>query len=165
MAKRTVDTRKMKKRIIKMLKKSQSNFSKATSKTIGAAIEKALTAGRSPVKGQRRFVEYSDSYKKQIQENDGVIRGSDGKLNTGKRVRPVNLFVSGKARASLKVKRTAKGVNVKYKSKIMGFHDKGAGNNPRRAILPGDDEVFNRDISKMLKEIALKSIANANQKR
>ena len=148
----------------KFLKKSQKNFGILAKPVIGKAIDRNIEAGISPVKGGGRFKKYSDSYKDQIEENEGIIMGSDGNLNIGKRPRPVNLFVSGKARKSLKVKRTAKGVTVKYKSKIMGFHNAGAGSLPRRAVIPKDGEKFTRKITKLLKFLAIKSVAKAKKR-
>lgn len=151
----------------------QKKFRDTMAKTVGAKINDTIAQGRTPVKGgASRFQEYSASYKRQIEENDGVIRGTDGRLNTGKRVRPVNLFVSGDMLKSQKVEKTPKGVAVSYSKRVDGkniaaVHNNGdpSRNLPARRILPTKrGEEFSREVKNHITGTAKKLVIRTVQK-
>lgn len=140
--------------------KARLEFIKTTLAGLGEEINAEVSAGKSPVAGYGRFKDYSEGYKEHIQENEGIIKGSDGKWNTGKRIRPVNLFVSGKMQKSQKVKEKNGIIEVSYSSPLAQYHNTGTTRGlPARPILPSDKgDLFSRTITKYLYENIKKAI-------
>lgn len=134
-------------------------FNSSLEDGLGALITKEIMQGKSPVEGQGRFDDYADSYKDRITESEGIVKGTDGKLNSEKKLRPVNLHVSGKMLESQQVKRDGGRINVTYLSKFAAIHNEGGSKLPRRAMLPNNPgEKFSRTITKYLLEEAKKAI-------
>ena len=122
-------------------------------------ITESIERGVSPVKGQGRFVQYSESYKDEIRA--GRFR------DLGKRIRPVNLKLTGELLKSLIVKVTNKGIKISFDNKLANIHNKeGAGKSKTvRRLLPTEDgEEFNRSITIRARE-ALNRIASNIFKR
>src|SRR3990167_930422 len=146
--------------------KARKIFNEGTLSKLGDELNRQIKGGQSPVKGIGRYQDYSDSYKGAIDSSGGIMRGTDGKLSSGKRKRPVNLFVSGAMQESQRLKETEGGkVKVSYGSKFAGYHNSGNANLPRRPLLPSQDgEDFSRTISKFLFDIAKKAISIVTKK-
>lgn len=125
-------------------------FNREAADKLGAEIDGAIGKGVSPVRGQGRFQNYKESYQ------DAIKAGYQG---GGKRVRPVNLMVTGKLRNSQNTKITNMKVIVTYTDEKAAYHNEGNGKMPRRAILPTKPgEEFSPAITKFLKGLAKKSI-------
>ncbi len=122
--------------MLKDLPAIQDQFNADLEETLAPELIRTIKGGTSPVRGEGRFDDYSDSYKDTITRDEGVIKGTDGGYWTGKKLRPVNLFVSGAALGTLLVKTAGKVLKVSFSSKILKYHNDGAGHNPRRAVLP-----------------------------
>jgi hypothetical protein len=94
------------KRLVERLQKNPINAD--TQRTLGASVINAMKAmierGQSPIKGERRFKPYRGSYRDNIKK----------KKFKGKRLRPVNLKLTGKFLRSLKHKVKPGGVFVGY---------------------------------------------------
>jgi hypothetical protein len=164
------------------------------------AIRDSILKGISPVKGQGRFVKYSESYQDQI-KNKVAFRTINGKviplgqnvtakelkdfrgskaakaenkrnksiakelnkklIQAGKRIRPVNLKVTGKLLKSLSWELEGKFLILKFGNIIADYHNRlGAGKSKtiRRMLPTRRNEVFNRVIDKKVRD-ALKRYA------
>lgn len=132
----------------KTMKKSKAKSFKRWQKQAKKVIKKEMLAnikkGKSPVSGQGSYKDYSESYKKQI-------RGKLGK-QYNKKVKPVNLKLSGKMLKSLKVKNIRKGISVYFSSKIAKYHN-GQGRVNRYMIPTESGQEFRRDIKIKLARI------------
>ncbi len=129
----------------------QRQFNADVTESLGDELDKQIKAGLSPVAGEGRFKDYSDSYKDAIDRNEGVMKGSDGGFWTEKKKRPVNLSVSGAMLKSRVIKTQGNTVKVTYGSKIAGYHNEGNDKLPRRALLPtGMGEKFSTTITRFL---------------
>lgn len=125
-------------------------------------IDTTIGKGISPVEGggaqtgrSSRFTNYSESYRKQI---------SKGRYSThGKRLRPVNLQLSGKMRKSLKGRPTKEGITLYYTDKKANWHnEEGAGKSKVvRRLLPktGTNEKLSRTINRPLAELFVKILS------
>lgn len=102
-------------------------------------IKETIAAGNSPVKGQGRYVEYSQSYKKRI---------LSGKY-AGKTIRPVNLYLSGKMMNSLIHRPLQTGFSIYFTSPLAKIHSVyGAGKSKViRKIFPYETEEFKKSIT------------------
>ncbi len=151
-----IDTEKMN----KYLPDARKTFAHwMISEDAGGEINRQIQSGLSPVEGVARYKEYSDSYKRYIEENDGVVKGTDGKWNTGKRIRPVNLYVSGTMLGSQVVTNNDDRINIKYTSKFAGYHNDGGGNLPKRPLLPTQlGSKFSRTLTRFILDIAKRSV-------
>jgi hypothetical protein len=119
-------------------------------------IENSILKGISPVKGKGRFVKYSDSYRDQIKEKRNKVL-----VMAGKRIRPVNLKVTGKLLKSLSWELEGKFLILKFGNIIADYHNRlGAGKSKtiRRMLPTRRNEVFNRVIDKKVRD-ALKRYA------
>lgn len=114
-------------------------------------IIREIEGGRSPVKGQKRFVKYSSSYL------NAIARGR----YSNKRKSPVNLKLTGKLLGSIFTKNTKNGIEVGFDDPLADIHNnQGAGKSKTvRRMLPTEKgEQFNRSITLRLKEV-LTSVA------
>ena len=155
MAKYTVDLKafsktveqKILKNIDKQIQRSEKELYVKGAPLMKQEVDESIARGVSPVKGQGRFKDYSKSYKEQIR------KGRFSKHQ--KRLRPVNLKLTGKMRKSLKARVTATGIVLFYSSPIAKYHNKlGAGKSKTiRRLLPVEQgEEFSRVITnKMIK--------------
>ena len=104
------------------------------------AVKKEISQGKSPVEGEGRLRGYSPSYSNQIKVSLGRL---------GKRVRPVNLYLTGKLMASGYVKPVTDGVAIGFSDKKAVYHDRdGAGKSKvlRRMLPTRKGEIFSRTI-------------------
>jgi hypothetical protein len=111
-------------------------------------IKSSIKRGVSPVKGFGRFVKYSQVYRDAIK--------SKRYSKFAKRVRPVNLKLSGELLKSLLVKITKPGISISFDNKLADIHNReGAGKSKTvRRILPTKPgEQFSRSITTRLKEV------------
>lgn len=109
-----------------------------------AVVDDHILKGKSPVRGKGRFPKYSDSYKKQIRRNLKAF---------GKKVRPVNLKLSGQMLSTFFVKVTGLKMNIGFTDELAEYHNTGNDKLPRRAILPTkSNEVFNNNIRKSIRK-------------
>jgi hypothetical protein len=108
MTKVNVQIDKVTKRIEQKLKAVQAKAVMDTATMLSNEIKDSISKGISPVEGEGRFQGYSDSYLEQIKKQTGYLKGS------GKRKRPVNLFVTGTMLNSLKKRITLKGFVLWY---------------------------------------------------
>lgn len=166
----------------------QKEFRAQTAKDFGAAINDQIEAGISPVSGQGRFQDYSPSYKALIEKNRTkralameqkvFSENKKGTLNQrlnravsagkkfaalGKRLRPVNLHLTGQMLSTQKVTvDKAGGVKISYSDKKATYHnDTGAGKSQvlRRMLPNRSGEKFSTVLMRMLKNIAANSAA------
>ncbi len=134
---------KISKDFAKILREVKRKFSVNLPERLKAAIRFEVQEGRSPVRG-KRFEIYSDSYKRAIRR---------GKYSTyGKRVRPINLKLSGKMMRSIKIRDTAKGFTLFMSDAKAKYHNEGTGKIPRRPIMPRHNEQFSRRIDKLIEK-------------
>ena len=137
---------------------------KDTAKKPVAAIYKKeiifeLEGGRSPVQGINRLPQYSPSYKDQIK------KGRFTKF--AKRIRPVNLKLSGKLHKSIFTKFRRNIIQIGFDSELAAIHNNlGAGKSKaiRRMLPTNDGETFKRSIELKVREV-LTQIANKIFKR
>jgi len=128
----------------KDLRDITKKWSKASPSIVIKNMKKAITSGNSPVKGHGRFPNYSSSYSGQIKK---------GRYKEyGKKLRPINLTLTGQMLRSLISRRTSSGFTVYFTSPIAKYHnDLGAGRSKViRRLLPlaGSTEQFKHIITK-----------------
>jgi hypothetical protein len=117
-------------------------------------IKTTIQSGNSPVKESGRFVEYSPSYKK------AILRG----VYPGKRLRPVNLTLTGRMMNSLIARNTNTGFTLYFTNKLAKIHSQiGAGKSRTiRKVMPGRGESFKKSITlesdEMVRKILLKNL-------
>jgi hypothetical protein len=139
----------------KLRKAIAANASKKIPKILKREIiNEHILKGKSPVAGIKRYVRYSESYRRQI-NSSSLLRG------LGKKPTPVNLKVSGVLLESFNVKSTSKGLTVGFSDKVAAFHQLGRGNNPQRQMLPGPGQTFKRQILRSVNEGLIKIIKKA----
>jgi hypothetical protein len=125
-------------------------FNSMAEAQLGKEIDQSIGKGISPVMGQGRLGEYKSSYQ-------GNIKA--GYQGAAKRIRPVNLSVSGKLRASQRAAVKGGKLTVTYTDPKAKHHNEGTPIMVRRAMLPTKPgEEFSRAITKFLVGIAKKSI-------
>ena len=181
------------------IKKKVKAYKKEAMKVMAEEIKKQVLLeienGRSPVKGQGRFVKYSDSYKAQIKMQVAFRRLKDGRFivweklsnkelkqfraskqarkeNKGvgdkildlnsvlrennKKVRPVNLKVTGKLMKSFYSDVVRNDVKFGFTDPLFDIHNnKGAGKSKtiRRMLPTKQGETFNRSITLRIREV------------
>lgn len=132
---------------LKDIKKMVDNVSKKFSLDLKAeiadVIAEKITSGISPVDGQGRYKNYSESYS-----------------TTKGRVAPVDMIVTGNMLNSLTVKQSAIGrIKIFFNSKIADYHQKGSNKLPKRELLPNRrGSTFTLDIIKKIKTILEKAV-------
>lgn len=126
----------------------------------------SMSKGLSPVKGgggqsggKSRYQEYSDLYKEQIKKQKGKFK------DHGKRIRPVNLKLTGGLHESVRSRAIKFGVVIWFESELAKYHDKlGAGKSKViRKMLPSESgqefsRVIHKGILERLKQAILESI-------
>jgi len=119
----------------------------------------SLERGISPVRGERRLERYSASYTKAIQK--GWLEFQD------KKVRPVNLFLSGKMLRSLEFKATygslLVGIWDSEMVELASYHQDGTDKMPARRFVPTTSGealtvTIDRALINKLKDIITKAI-------
>lgn len=149
--------RVIKKDLEKKLRKAKRKWDKPAIKTAIELIDTKIGKGISPVEAggaqtgrKARFIKYSESYQKQIKR----------RKFPGKKLRPVNLKLSGKMRASLRGRKTKEGIFLFYKDPLADVHtNEGAGRSRViRRMLPGEgtNEKLSRTITQPLVELFVK---------
>jgi len=144
----------------KYFKKIQDKIKFQGKLLVKAKIKTTIKKGLSPVKGQKRFMGYADSYKKQIKK---------GKL-PGKKQRPVNMTITGKMVNSLKVINVKTGFSVFFTDKKAEYHnDLGVKRNDapggkvfRRLIPNRSGEEFSKTITKPLIKLIKNIVSTTN---
>ena len=133
---------------------ARTKFSRQAADQLKKDVVETIKTGNSPVKGFRRFQSYSASYRQAI--NKGRYKSYN------KRLRPVNLTLSGRMLKSLAARLTTKGFMLYFTSRLVKYHnEQGAGKSKTiRRILPRGTEIFKQSV--MLKSIDLitKSVEN-----
>lgn len=125
------------------------------------AIKGAIVKGNSPVQGggknstsgRVRFADYSESYKKAI---------TSGRYSQfGKKLRKINLTLSGQMLDSLSARVVGDRVRIFFKDTKARFHDlEGAGKSKTiRRLLPRTGERFVKAITDLKLEILSKAIS------
>ena len=112
-------------------------------------VRDSIKRGVSPVKGFGRFQQYSESYKAHIKK----------KKPNGKRIRPINLTLTGALMRSLFVKVLKNSVVIGFDNKLANIHNKeGAGKSKviRRMLPTNKGEKFSRSITIRLSEALTK---------
>jgi hypothetical protein len=108
-------------------------------------IVDTIERGNSPVKGNKRFKEYSDTYTQQIfgQKTWRTINGkkvalpptgADLKKFQGKRIRPVNMKLSGRMLKSIAARFSMRGFTIYFTSKLAKIHSTEGAAGKRAAI-------------------------------
>ena len=118
----------------------------------------SLERGISPVRGERRFAAYSASYTKAIKA---------GWLEYEKKVRPVNLILSGRMLRSIEYKAQKGllevGIWDAEMVELASYHQDGTTNMPQRKFIPDTQGEYltvtiDRALINKLKEIINRSI-------
>lgn len=131
-------------------------FKSEARKEIANVLEKEIISsiqrGVSPVKGFGRFQQYSESYKKAIRKR---------RFPNKRRVRPVNLTLTGKLIKSFYIKLKKSSVILGFDNNLANIHNKeGAGKSKvvRRMLPTNTGEKFSRrittELSKALTKVA-----------
>lgn len=107
----------------------------------------SLERGISPVRGERRFESYSAAYTKAIKK--GWLE------EKGKKVRPVNLILSGRMYRAIERKarydKLEVGIWDSEMAKLAGYHQNGTDKMPARRFIPTDkDEALTVTIYRAL---------------
>ena len=121
-------------------------------------VQDSIETGLSPVEGKGRFVNYSASYQ-------GAIKKNRYK-NYNKKLRPVNLTLSGDMMKSLYVEKTNEGFIIGFKNKLAYIHTVlGAGKSKViRKLLPQEGEYFSNSITSFLRKTVSESWLSAFNK-
>lgn len=151
--KKTIDLSGMK----ELIPKIRRDVAKKAPGPLKIAILKSILRGISPVKGQRKFQKYSNSYKSQIRK---------GQLPAPKNISPVNLKLSGVLLGSFFIKpRVRKGqklvLEIGFEDFLAEIHNnKGAGKSKViRRILPTESgETFNPRIISTITKLFARSV-------
>ena len=112
-------------------------------------IRENISKGVSPVRGQKRFVAYSDSYKMQIKKKRKPFN------TIRKRIGRVNMTVTGEMLQSLKSLPLSKKLKIFFSDKKAIYHNElGAGKSKviRRLLPTSKGEVFNKSITNRIIE-------------
>lgn len=134
------DLRKIKREVVKA-------SGKEAAEELKRDIVKTIESGNSPVKGQKRFEKYSDSYQTAIKD----------KRYPGKRIRPVNLKLTGELLRSIASRVTTLGITIFFTKKVKSklgtknlaeIHSfEGAGKSKTiRMIIPEKDGDFKTSV-------------------
>lgn len=136
----------------KLSSKVSNEFIKKASEEVKPLIVDTILKGASPVKGYKRFENYSPSYR------DAIRKGRYS--SEGKRPRPVNLFLTGRMLKSIKSVITKNGFTVWFTDKKAKYHnDIGVGAaGTIRKMLPGNGEELSAPISLALKKLLRKIV-------
>lgn len=149
---------------IKGLKLVQENIAKATIETtyemrsfykkassiMKKEVVNTIKRGNSPVKDQKRFVEYSARYLRQIDRGVFSTQGKRRRPIEGKRRRPINLKLSGKMLNSIKSRINKNGFTVYFSNKLAKIHSlEGPKGNEskKRKVAPFGGEFWKRSVT------------------
>lgn len=162
------------KRVVEKIEEVSMPMDSQTAKKIGDEVVDAMKAsietGSSTIMGRGKFEAYRGTYRKRIQKY-GYVHTEDGKFS--KRLRPVNLKVSGKFLDSLKA--TVQRVKGGYAS-VIGFSDKksqkkeqghreGANEQAERPIIPQSGEKFTQRIQEIYLSLINERIARVIKRK
>jgi hypothetical protein len=125
-------------------------------KVIVDDVKANLKRGTSPVEGEGRFVEYSDSYKEQM-------KGKGKVASYGKKQRPVNLYLSGAMVKSLHYIVEKTKIIIRFEDPKAYIHTVlGAGKSKViRKALPQGNENLSRTVLNKVKKILSEGIKTA----
>ena len=110
-------------------------------------IRDTIERGNSPVKGNQRFVEYSEKY---IEDIAAGVHAEHGK-----KLRPINLKLSGRMLNSIATRITSSGFVVYFTSKLAKIHSTEGPRGRRdkiRKVAPFDNERWKTSVMKGAKE-------------
>jgi hypothetical protein len=124
----------------KKLKSAVLQWQKIAPGKIIQNLKSTIASGNSPVKGNGRFVGYSPSYTEAIKKG----------RYPGKKLRPVNLTLSGAMMRSLIYRPTKGGFVIYFTNKLAKIHsEQGAGKSRViRKVMPSDKEQFKPAITR-----------------
>ena len=128
------------------LKKAQDAMIRNVQRELPKLIIDDIEKGISPVKSKGRLQKYSDSYRNAIKK--GYIKN--------KKIRPVNLKLSGDMLRSIFSRTNANKLTVGFDSEVATYHNRlGTGKSKtKRRMLPTEKgERFNRKITLSLGEL------------
>lgn len=136
----------------KIVNKGRESAAKEIAQALPALILKDIAIGKSPVAGEGRFKDYSNSYKESI-------RGELGKRYS-KKLRPVNLTLSGDMLKSITGKSVLYIAFIKFSNKLAYIHTVlGAGRNKTiRKLLAQGGEAFSANIKRALVDIIKRNL-------
>jgi hypothetical protein len=148
----------------------RDNFHKQVFDSLRSIIvTKLIKGGTSPVEGWGRFKDYAQSYKEKITADDAAIKGTDGNLWEGKKLRPVNLTVSDKMLDSFGMEILKDRIKVFFKSEFAVYHNDGIPSKAgpvRRPLLPSKTgEKFSRTVMRHLLKEASTSVDKELKKK
>lgn len=137
----------LKGRIDQTSKRARDQWQRQGQKLAKDLVRETILSGNSPVKGQKRFQKYSKAY------SDAIKEGRYGEY--GKKLRPVNIKLSGETMKSLSSRKVKTGFSILFKSFLARIHnEEGAGKSKtlRRLLPTGAGEEF--------KQIIMRPLAN-----
>jgi len=134
-------------KIKKAINRSEREWKKTAPKKLIKDVKSYIVKGVSPVKGKGHFDKYSDSYQ------DAIKKGRYKQYN--KKIRPINMTLSGKMMRSLIRRFTKNGFIIYFTSELAKYHNiLGAGRSRTiRRILPLKGETFKGPIIKRQKTL------------
>jgi len=154
----------------------RSKFKQAAS-IMKKDIVDTIQRGNSPVRGNRRFVDYSENYKAAIRGEKAWRSTPGGKpyqVNPmsedyerfkGKRLRPVNMTLSGRMLKSIAAKFSMRGFTIYFTSKLAKIHStEGPGGKASaiRKVVPTGNEQWKpaviRNAKRFLEQETLKKV-------
>lgn len=128
----------------------KKKFSRDLKDQIGQEIVEEIVSGKSPVKYQGKFEEYSEKYSR--------LKG---------RKEPVDMLVTGELLTSIDVRQDKLGrVDVEFKDEKAAWHQFGEGNLPKRKLLPeGKKGEFNPRLTRIIWRILQMAVKAAVKKQ
>jgi len=148
----------LKAKIESSVKNTITELSNTNLKQLENKVVENIQGGISPVEGAGRFVNYSDSYRNAISKN------RYSKFN--KKLRPVNLTLSGDMLKSIYTQKTSEGFLIGFKDELAHIHTvEGAGKSKTiRKLLPQGSEYFSNAITSFLRKTVSDSWVSAFNK-
>lgn len=122
-------------------------FARSLKDEFEGAIQDEIMSGKSPVRGHK-WPDYSDAYAKR------------------KGFKRPNMFLTGKMLKSLRVVQDPSGrVIVSFSDEKASWHQTGAGNLPKRKLLPRGRDRFNVKLTKLIQRILKEAVKKSIDSR
>lgn len=147
-----------------------SRIAKNVANSVVEEMKKEISVGKSTIAGRGKFEAYRGEYKKRIQRYGAV---SSGGAKYSKKLKPVNLKVSGNFLESLKgsTEKSKNGyaavisINGVKNIKIEQGHRDGANGQAERPIIPINKERFVTSIQKVYLRLINEAIARISKRK
>lgn len=157
----------------------------AIGQTVADTAKDMIASGQSPVRGYGRFTEYSERYKswikneaktrvknavavavvgvkksrKKIVAKKAKAKAKKHEDRHGKKVRPINLYLTGEMLDAFDFKITGDTIEVgmvggsSFAKDKAGWHNEGTENMPQRKLVPGKGEEWATTIMRAIRDV------------